>query len=81
MKKVFEALAVTAEMYGQALSDARIRMITFDLQEYSAEQILSALSQCRKTCKFFPTIADIIQAIPNGHLSGDEAWGLCPKSE
>ena len=81
MKRVFEALVLTAEMYNQTLSAARIKMMTMDLEDYSEEQILSALTQCRKTCKFFPTIADIIQAIPNGHLSGDEAWSLCPKNE
>lgn len=81
MKRVIEALAVTAEIYDKSLSDARIEVMVSDLSTYSETELLAALAACRRECRFMPTVADILERIPSEHPSPDEAWALLPQNE
>lgn len=81
MKNLIKAIAVTAEMYNQNLSEARIEMMVADLSEYREIDLLHSLAACRKECRFMPTIADIIDRLPGGHPSADEAWAMIPRDE
>jgi hypothetical protein len=79
--KIIENLIATAECFAQQMSQTRAEMILHDLREFSDNDILAALEKCRKTKKFMPSIAEIIEEMPTGWPSADEAWGLVPRTE
>lgn len=68
-------------------SDIAVTLIFDDLRDYSLDVIKAALAIHRKTNSFAPTPASIIAIVNDNsrikalHLSADEAWALCPKSE
>jgi hypothetical protein len=81
MKKVIDAITVTAEMFNVQMSAGRIATMVDDLSEFREDDIVDALRKCRREAKTMPTIADIIAKIPGGWPSADEAWGLVPRTE
>lgn len=75
-EKVLQAIAVTAELTGTMLSEAAARVLLADLAEFSDDQLLAALTRCRKELKGRLTVADIIARIPGGHPTPEEAWSM-----
>lgn len=65
-------------------SDLSLTIIFNDLLEYPVEWVIFALSHHRRTNKFAPVVADIIDIIKDHsgqkHLSADEAWQLALQS-
>lgn len=75
MTKLHEAIAVTYAAMGQELTDAALAIITKDLSEYPAEDVLTALTRSRKELRRI-TLADILDRIPGGRPGAEEAWAI-----
>jgi hypothetical protein len=83
-ERLLQALATTAELMNSQLSPGALAMMVKDLSAYSQENIYQALTNMRKTAKFFnlPTLIDELQKLsPNRRISADEAWALYPHNE
>jgi len=80
-QRLIQELSVTAELFNQTMSPGRLKMTVSDLAAYGEDDVANALARCRKECKFMPTIADIIERMPNQHPAVDEAWSIAPKEE
>jgi hypothetical protein len=78
---ILVALAATAELSGRQLSESAVKVFADDLSRFNERDVLTAISRCRIELRAFPTIADIIARIPDGHPGVEEAWALVPKSE
>ena len=81
MSKLTEALAVTAELTGTRLSEAAAEVMARDLERYPIEQVLGALTACRRELRGRLTIADVISRLDDGRPGVEEAWAMIPKSE
>ncbi len=81
--QITNALQAMGQIYGREISTAAAMMIVQDLSPYADQEILDALSRCRRELKFFPTVADIVSRIQanDGRPGVEEAWSLCPISE
>jgi hypothetical protein len=76
-----EAIALTAEVCGLALSGAAAEMLASDLAGFSQEVILAALKRCRMELQGNLKLSEILARIEDGRPSADEAWAAMPKSE
>lgn len=76
--EVLKAIAATAELTGTELSEAALLVFEADLSDYSDEQVLAALTRCRRELRGRLTVADVIERISTagGHPTANEAWGL-----
>ncbi len=75
-QELVQALAVTAEVTGSALTEGAIRVMLADLASYPVDAVLSALARCRREVRGRLSLADIIQRIDSGHPGPEEAWSL-----
>lgn len=80
-KDVLQALAVTAEITGTQLSEGAARVFAGDLSRYPADQVLGALTRCRREVKGRLTVADVIGRLDDGRPTPDEAWAMIPHDE
>lgn len=80
-KAVIQALAVTAELTGAQLSEAAARVMVMDLAPYPEEQVLRALSRCRKELRTRLTVADVVSRLDDGRPGPEEAWSMVPLDE
>ena len=78
---LLEALAVTAELTGTELSEAAARAMVADLQAYPAQQVLVALTRCRRELKGRLTIAAVLERLDDGRPGPNEAWAMIPQDE
>jgi hypothetical protein len=76
-----EAIALTAEVCGQALSPAAARLLAEDLADFGGAAILNALARCRMELQGPLKTADILARLDDGRPRADEAWAMMPKSE
>lgn len=76
-----EAIAVTAEVCGLALSAAAAEMLAKDLADFDERLVLAALSRCRMELRGTLRLPDILARIEDGRPSVEEAWTMMPKSE
>lgn len=76
-----EAIALTAEVCGQALSPAAAELLAGDLSDFDEAAVLAALSRCRKELQGPMKISDILARIDDGRPDADEAWSMMPRSE
>jgi hypothetical protein len=79
--RLLEIIKATGEIYSRQVSTAAAVMFLADLDGFDSSQILNALSICRKQLKTFPSIADVIARIDDGHPGVEEAWAMIPKEE
>lgn len=79
--EVLRALAVTAEITGTQLSEAAARVFAADLARYPVDQVMGALTRCRREVKGRLTVADVIGRLDDGRPTPDEAWAMCPQDE
>lgn len=79
--QVLKALAVTAQIYGKELSAEAAEVLALDLAEFPSDPVLASLGRCRRELRTFPTVADIVARIEDGHPGPEEAWAMIPKSE
>lgn len=78
---LLKAIAVTAELTGTTMSESAARVMVDDLTRFPEEQVLAALTRCRREIKGRLTIADVIQRLDDGRPGVEEAWAMLPKSE
>lgn len=80
-ERVLEALAVVAELTGAELSVAAARSFADDLMLYPTEQVLDALSRCRRELKGRLTLASVIERLSDERPGAEEAWAMLPMNE
>lgn len=80
-ENLLKAIAVTAELTGTELSVDAARMMAEDLAQYPEEQVLKALTKCRRELKSRMSLADVISRIDDGRPGAEEAWAMIPKDE
>jgi len=80
-KNLLQAIAVTAELTNTQLSEAAARVMATDLAEYPENQVLKALTRCRKELKGRLTIADVVTRLDDGRPGAEEAWAMIPRDE
>lgn len=81
MQRLLEAIAVTAELTQTDLSKAAAKVMAEDLARYPLEQVLGALTRCRRELRGKLTIADVIQRLDDGRPGVEEAWAMVPQDE
>lgn len=79
--ELLKALAVTAKVMGTQLDDDAARMFASDLAIYPLDQVLVALTRCRREVKGRLVPADVISRIDDGRPGAEEAWAMLPKRE
>lgn len=79
--ELLQALAVTAELTATELSEAAARVMAADLSAYPIDQVLGALTRCRRELKGRLTIAAVIERLDDGRPGPDEAWAMIPVDE
>jgi len=80
-KELAKAIAVCAELTGTELSQAAARVFSDDLSKYPEQQVMGALSRCRRELKGRLTLADVISRLDDGRPGVEEAWAMIPKTE
>lgn len=81
-ENVLRAIAVTAELTNTVLSEAAARVMASDLADYPEEQILPALTRCRKELRGRLTISEVLTRLEDGRPGAEEAWAYhVPKDE
>lgn len=78
---VLEALAVTAELTNTPISPGAAKVMAADLAPYPPDQVLGALTRCRKELRGRLTVADIISRLDDGRPGPEEAWAMLPFDE
>lgn len=81
--EVLKSIAVTAELAGTQLSEAAARVFAADLAGYPPEQVVAALTRCRRELKGRLTVADVLSRIAesDGRPGAEEAWAMMPRDE
>jgi cytochrome c556 len=83
-ERLLQALATTAELMNSQLSPGALAMMAKDLSPYDPEKIYQALTNMRKTARFFNLpilIEEIEKLLPGRRIGADEAWALYPHNE
>lgn len=80
-EELLQAIAVTAELTDTDLSEAAARVMAQDLAEYPLNQVLKALTKCRREVKGRLRICDVISRLDDGRPGAEEAWAMIPKDE
>lgn len=78
---LIRAIQATAEIFGRTMSPFAAEVFLSDLSAFPPQQLLLALTRCRKELKTFPTIAEIIARINDGRPGVEEAWAMIPKDQ
>jgi hypothetical protein len=76
MKRLIEAVAVTAELTGTTLSRAASRALVQDLAHYPEADVLMALKRCRRELRGKLSLAEILDRLPNDRPGVEEAWAM-----
>jgi len=76
-------IQLIAECHEAELTEARAAMIENDLRGFPLDQINAAWTKYRSipTNRRMPTAAELIQHIPDGHPTVQEAWAMLPRNE
>jgi hypothetical protein len=76
-----EAILLTSEICGTALSPAAARILAGDLADFDEAAILGALARCRIEVHGRLKVSDIIVRIADGRPETEEAWNMLPMDE
>ena len=80
-EELLQALAVTAEICDRPMSKAAATVMCADLAPFPVEQVLGALTRCRKELTGKLTLQAILTRLADGRPTADEAWAMLPKDE
>jgi hypothetical protein len=80
-RALINAIVLTTEVCGKALSPAAAEMLAADLSDFSETVILAALTRCRMELHGQLKVSDILARIDDGRPDADEAWAMMPKNE
>lgn len=78
---LIQAIAVAAELTGTELSPMAAKVMAMDLSRYPENQVLGALTRCRRELKGRMSPSDVIGRLDDGRPGVEEAWALVPKDE
>ena len=84
MEKLFEQIAVTAELMGQSISPTASAVMGSDLKDFPRDVVFLALKNLRHAGGRFSigaVIAEIEKLQPDGRPGADEAWAMIPRDE
>lgn len=85
MRKLLEAIAVTAELMGREISPGAAAVMAKDLSAYPPEVVIQALVNLRRApgARFAldAVIVQIERLQPDGRPGADEAWAMIPRDE
>lgn len=79
--RLLEIVRATGEIYSRQVSVAAALMFLADLDHFTSQEVIAALSKCRKELRMFPSVAEVISRVDDGRPGVEEAWGMIPKSE
>ena len=79
--RIRQAITGLAELHGKTLSNLAAELFEKALKDYPEHDILLALTRCLKDLSHFPTPAEVIARVDDGHPGPEEAWALVPKNE
>lgn len=80
-RALLEAIAVTAEVMGTALSVPAARVFAADFADYDEAGVIAALVRVRREVRGRLTVADVIARIDDGRPGPEEAWAMMPRDE
>lgn len=78
---IFKAIAVTSELCGRTFSPEAAAVFVGDLAAYPEDQVLKALTRCRKEVRGMLTIQDVVSRLDDGRPGVEEAWAMLPQTE
>lgn len=78
---LIKAIAVTAELTGTQFSEVAAEVMANDLALYPENQVMKALTRCRRELKGRLTIADVVTRLDDGRPGAEEAWSMIPRDE
>ena len=78
---LIKAIAVTAELTGTQFSEIAAEVMATDLALYPENQVMKALTRCRRELKGRLTIADVVTRLDDGRPGAEEAWSMIPRDE
>ncbi len=79
--KLVETIQAMGELHGRTLSPFAAQLFLHDLSEFPSGVVISALEKCRRDLRYFPTLAEVLERIDDGHPGIEEAWAMIPKDE
>jgi hypothetical protein len=71
-KKIYDELSLLAATFGATPNVDRIKIYTEDLSEFDFDSVILAIRTARKTFKFFPQLAELIDLVKNPGAPTDE---------
>jgi hypothetical protein len=80
-RALMEAISLTSEVCGLALSQGAVEMLARDLAQFKEADVIAALSRCRMELQGPLRLSDILARIDDGRPGADEAWAMMPKTE
>ena len=80
-KTLLQAIAVTVELTGTSLSEDAARVMAQDLARYPENQVLPALTRCRREIRTRLTVADVVARLDDGRPGPEQAWAMSPRDE
>ena len=80
-KTLLQAIAVTVELTGTSLSEDAARVMAQDLARYPENQVLPALTRCRREIRTRLTVADVVARLDDGRPGPEQAWAMVPRDE
>lgn len=80
-KALLQAIAVTAELTATEMSEPAAAVLADDLSRFPEQQVLGALTRCRRELKGRLTIADVVDRLDDGRPGAEEAWAMIPQDE
>jgi hypothetical protein len=74
--ELLEAIGVCCEITGTRLSEPSVRAMANDLARYPHQQVMGALTRCRREVRNRLTLADVIERLDDGRPGPQEAWSI-----
>jgi hypothetical protein len=74
--EIAQALTVCAEIIGTDLTVAAARVMADDLSRYAHQQVMGALTRCRREVRNRLTLADVLERLDDGRPGPQEAWAI-----
>lgn len=83
-KRFLEIINSSAIIFSKKIDEGFIKIYWEQLEEFEINEVEKAFKLVARYCKFFPTIAEIIEHIPNAnaheHVGADEAWVIAKQA-
>jgi hypothetical protein len=74
--ELLKAIAVCCRITGTDLPQDAVIVMADDLARYPQDQVLGALTRCRREVRYRLTLADVIERLADGRPGPQEAWAI-----